>query len=100
MRCYMIITCVIHDRAAFMAGYAPAAADLVSRFGGRYVMRAPGGAWLEGGFGEAPSVVMSEWPDRAAAMAFWTSPDYAAVKTLRNGIADAQVLVVDAALTA
>lgn len=94
----MIITCVIHDRAAFLAGYAPAAAELVGRFGGRYVLRAPGGQWLEAGFGDAPSVVMSEWPDRAAAMAFWTSPEYAQVKTLRNGIADAQVLVVDGAL--
>jgi uncharacterized protein (DUF1330 family) len=96
----MIITCVIHDRAAFMAGYAPAAAALIAQFGGRYVLRAPGGAWLEGGFGDAPSVVISEWPDRAAAMAFWTSPAYADVKTLRNGIADAQVLVVDGALAA
>lgn len=98
MRCYMIITCVIHDRAAFMAGYAPAAAALVARFGGRYVLRAPGGAWLEGGFGTAPSVVVSEWPDRAAATAFWNSPEYAEVKALRNGVADAQVVVIDGEL--
>jgi uncharacterized protein (DUF1330 family) len=94
----MIITCVIHDRAAFMAGYAPAAAALIAQFGGRYVLRAPGGEWFEGGFGEAPSVVVSEWPDRETARAFWTSPAYADVKTLRNGIADAQVLVVDGTL--
>lgn len=96
----MIITCIIHDRAAFMTGYAPAAAALVARFGGRYVLRAPGGDWLEGGFGEAPSVVISEWPDRAAAKAFWDSPEYAEAKALRNGVADAQVLLIDAALTA
>jgi uncharacterized protein (DUF1330 family) len=97
MPAYLIISCVIHDRDAFLAGYAPAAARLTEAFGGRYVLRAPGGVWLENGFGTAPSVVISEWKDRAAAEAFWTSPQYAEAKALREGIAEAQVLLIETA---
>ena len=96
-RCYMLITAKIHDRDAFIAGYAQATAPLVEKFGGRYVMRAPGAELLEGEFGQGASVAISEWPDKAAAKAFWTSPEYAEAKTLRDGLAEVQVLIVEAA---
>ena len=51
MPAYMIVTARIGDRDAFLSGYAPRAAELVARFGGRYVLRAPGGTMLEGGGG-------------------------------------------------
>ncbi len=96
MAAYLIIAAQIADRAAFLAGYAPAAAALVARFGGQYVLRAPGAALLEGSAELAgASVVISQWPDRAAAEAFWHSPEYAAVKTLRAGVADCQILLVE-----
>jgi uncharacterized protein (DUF1330 family) len=95
MPAYMIITAKIADRDAFIAGYGKAAAELVARFGGRYVLRAPGAELLEGSFGERASVVISEWPDREAARRFWNSPEYADVKTLRDGLAECQVLLVD-----
>ena len=41
-------------------------------------------------------MVISEWPDKAAAKAFWNSPEYAEVKKLREGIADCQVLLIEA----
>jgi uncharacterized protein (DUF1330 family) len=40
--------------------------------------------------------VISVWPNRAAALAFWTSPEYAEVKTLRAGTGQFQVVLVDA----
>jgi uncharacterized protein (DUF1330 family) len=95
MPAYMIITAKIADRDAFIARYGKAAAELVARFGGRYVLRAPGAELLEGSFGERASVVISEWPDREAARRFWNSPEYADVKTLRDGLAECQVLLVD-----
>jgi uncharacterized protein (DUF1330 family) len=94
MTAWMIITARIHDREAFMTGYGPAAAALVERFGGRYVVRAPGAALLEGEGMDGASVVVSEWPNRAAAEAFWTSADYAEVRKLRDGLADVQVMLV------
>jgi uncharacterized protein (DUF1330 family) len=39
--------------------------------------------------------VISEWPDKDAALAFWNSAEYAEVKKLRDGIADCQVLLVE-----
>ena len=95
-RCYMIIIAKIHDREAFLSGYSKATAPLVERFGGRYVMRAPGAKTLEGNIPGGASVAISEWPDREAAKAFWNSPEYAEAKTLREGLADVQVVLVDA----
>ena len=94
MPAYLVISAQINDRERFLAGYAQAAAALTARFGGEYVLRAPGAEVIEG---EHPggSVVISRWPDRAAALAFWTSTEYAGVRKLRDGIAECQVLLVD-----
>lgn len=101
MPAYMIVTAKIADRDAFINGYGVAAAKLVERFGGKYVLRGPGATVLEGSLGTtgiegSPSMVISEWRDRAAAEAFWNSPDYAEVRKLRDGIADCQVLLIEA----
>jgi uncharacterized protein (DUF1330 family) len=96
MAAYMIITAKIADRDAFIAGYGAAAGALVEQFGGRYVLRGPGAQLLEGSFGDGASMVISEWPDVAAAQRFWNSPEYAAARTLREGIADVQVLLIEA----
>jgi uncharacterized protein (DUF1330 family) len=94
MAAYLVITAHIHDRAAFISGYAAAAAELVASHGGKYVLRAPGARVLEGAGEDGASVVVSEWPDRQAALNFWNSPEYAQVKELRDGIADCSVLLV------
>ena len=96
MRSYMIILAKISDREAFIQNYSQATAPLVAKYGGRYIMRAPGGSLLEGAWGDGASVAISEWPDRAAIHSFWNSAEYAEAKTLREGIADCQVLVIDA----
>ncbi len=96
MTAYMIVTAKIADRDAFIAGYGQAAGALVAQFGGKYVLRGPGGELLEGDFGDGASVVISEWPDKASARAFWNSPEYAAAKKLREGIAKVQVILIEA----
>ena len=100
MPAYMIIAARIADREAFVEGYGKAAAALVERFGGRYRLRARGAEMLEGDFGDGAAIVISEWPDKAAARAFWESPEYAEVKRLRDGIAECQVLLVDGEIDA
>ena len=100
MPAYMIVIAKIADRDAFIHGYGAAAAKLVTQFGGTYVLRGPGAEVLEGQSGgmdwHGASIVISEWPDKAAAHVFWNSPEYAAVKKLRDGIADCQVLLIEA----
>ncbi len=96
MRAYMIVTASLKDRDAFINGYGAAAGKLVAQFGGKYVLRAPGAELLEGDFGNGASMVISEWPDKDAAKAFWTSPEYAEAKKLRADIAECQVLLIEA----
>ncbi len=95
MPAYMIVTAAIHDREAFIAGYGPAAAELIGMFGGQYLLRGPGAELLEGEFGDGASMVISKWPTRDAAKTFWNSPEYAEVKKLREGLADVQVLLIE-----
>lgn len=92
----MIIFVSITDREKFISGYAPAAAKLVDKFGGKYVLRAPGAQHLEGSIPDGASVVISEWPDHQSARRFWDSPEYKEAKALREGIADAHVMLIDA----
>ncbi|MEE4349071.1 MAG: DUF1330 domain-containing protein [Pacificimonas sp.] len=96
MPAYMIVTARIADREKFIEGYGAKAAELVAKHGGKYVLRGPGAELLEGDFGDGASMVISEWPDKAAVHAFWNSPDYQEAKKLREDIADCQVLVIEA----
>jgi uncharacterized protein (DUF1330 family) len=96
MPAYMIVTAKISDRESFISGYGAAAGALVEKFGGKYVLRGPGAELLEGDWGDGASMVISQWPDKEAAMRFWSSPEYAEARKLRYGIAEAQVLLIEA----
>ena len=97
MAAWLVVTATIPDREAFLAcGYAELSARLLEAAGGRYVIRAPGAAVLEGQGTPGASVIVSEWPDRASALAFWNSPEYQAAKALREGLATIDVVVVGA----
>jgi uncharacterized protein (DUF1330 family) len=95
-RCYMVIVAEITDRPRFLAGYARAVPELVARHGGRYLIRGAGGRFLEEGWCDSPNVLVSEWPDRAAAERFWHSHEYRELKALRAGTGRFQVLLIDA----
>lgn len=99
MAAYMIVLAVVHDRQRFLESYAVEAARLVEAFGGHYILRGPGATTLEGSLAEGHSVAISEWPDLEAAQRFWNSPEYREVARLREGICDAQVLLIEGELT-
>jgi len=92
----MIVLAAFTDRERFLADYHPAVAPLIAAFGGRYIMVGRGLQALEGAFPSGGSSVISVWPDRAAALAFWNSAEYAEVKKLREGTGDFQVVLIDA----
>ena len=96
-RCYMIVIGEIYDRQAFLDGYARVVPPMVTAFGGRYLVKGAGGLFLENGWCDNPSALVSEWPDRATAQRFWESPEYAEAKKLREGIGKFQVLLIDSA---
>ncbi len=95
MPAYLIVTAALPDRQAFRAGYGAAAAELVTRLGARYRLMRPDGEVLEGGGPQQVSVVIEEWPDRETVLRFWNSPEYAAVRRLRDGLADCRVVLVE-----
>ncbi len=92
-RCLMIIYARLTDREAFGA-YAKAVPPLVARFGGTYRVLGGNPEVLEGDW-PFQTAAVSEWPDRAAALAFWRSPEYLAAKELRAGTGDFQVVLLD-----
>lgn len=95
MSAFMIIACKIHEREKFISGYGQAVPKLVEKFGGEYVIVAPGAELLEGTLEGYGSIAISKWPDKATARKFWESAEYADAKKLRDGLADAEVLLVE-----
>ena len=93
MPAYILVNVIIHDTKKF-AAYGSANAALVARMGGKYLVLGPEGDALEG----RPMIgkkVISEWPNKDAALAYWHSAEYAEIRKLREGICDAQVMLLD-----
>lgn len=95
MAAYLIVTAELLDRERFISEYGIAAGELVEKHGGRYLVRAPGAELLEGRQGKGLSVVISEWPDRDAVLAFWNSAEYARLRKARQGLANVEVVLIE-----
>lgn len=67
---------------------------VIARHGGRFIVRGGATEMLEGPTGEGRLVIL-EFPDMARARAFYDSPEYAAVKALREGAGEATFTLVD-----
>jgi uncharacterized protein (DUF1330 family) len=95
MPALMIITVAIHDRARFIEEYGKPTAALIEKHGGQYLLRAPGCKSYEGNRPDGLSVVVSQWPDKAAIDGFWNSAEYQPLKAIRQTFSDADVQVVE-----
>lgn len=93
MAAYLVVNARISDRERF-AAYGKATAALVARMGGRYLALGGARETLEGTWPEGKTVI-SMWPTRDAALAFWHSAEYAEIRKLREGICEAHVILVD-----
>ncbi|MFM7533471.1 MAG: DUF1330 domain-containing protein [Rubrivivax sp.] len=89
----MIVQARIVDAERFKA-YTQVVPGLVARFGGRYRVLGGTPTTLEGVWPEVKTVV-SEWPDRASAQAFWDSHEYAQARKLREGTGEFTVVLID-----
>jgi uncharacterized protein (DUF1330 family) len=96
MPAYLIVQARVTDPERFGA-YVGAVPALVARFGGCY--RVLGGTTevLEGAYPAWPETktVVSEWPSRQAALAFWHSPEYRQAVLLREGAGEFSIALVD-----
>lgn len=66
---------------------------MIERHGGRYLARAATPESLEGAPSEGRWHLV-EFPDAAAARAFWASAEYLALKPLREGAADVRAVLI------
>jgi uncharacterized protein (DUF1330 family) len=74
--------------------YAKHTPRLIATHGGRFLVRGGDKTILEGG-ADARRVVVIEFPDRAAAEAFYNAPDYSGVRAIRMAASEGQLMIVD-----
>jgi uncharacterized protein (DUF1330 family) len=92
MTTYLISDVTVRDAEAFEA-YRTRAAPAIAKFGGRYLVRGGAVTVLEGN--RHPTIlVVVEFPDRAAAEAWYASAEYGeALKFRDEGLSRSLVLV-------
>jgi uncharacterized protein (DUF1330 family) len=92
MTAYVVNEIWVRDLATFQT-YAVQAPPTLAPFGGRYVVRSGPAAPIEG---DAPGrIVILEFPDRDAALAWRASPAYQAILPIRDASSTSRVYVVD-----
>jgi len=81
--------------AKALQDYRAANTPLVERHGGRFVVR---GGRVDPLEGPAPDrVIVMEFPDAAAAHAWYDDPEYQAIIALRQSAAETDILLVEGA---
>ena len=92
MAAYVVNEIWVSDPEQFST-YVVQVPPTLSAFGGRYVARSGTTAAIEG---EPPGrIVILEFPDRAAALAWRASPAYQAILPIRDAASTSRVYVVD-----
>jgi len=92
---YLLVQGRVTDREGFKA-YSAALPPIYRKYGGEYLALVPA-ALVEVAEGEAEdrSIVLARFPSRAAARAFWDSPEYATAKRLREGKGSFYVTILE-----
>jgi len=93
MPAYVVVQAVITDWKGFSA-YSKRVPEIVTQYGGEYLVLGGQSESLEGDWGEV-KIVLHRWPDMEAARKFWESPEYEEAKKMREGTGDFRVMLVD-----
>jgi len=93
MSAFILVQARLSDPEKFQA-YVQAVPPIVEKYGGHYRIVAGEIETLEGEWW-GRTVVMSEWPNAAAARAFWNSREYVDAKALRVGTGEFLVLLIE-----
>jgi uncharacterized protein (DUF1330 family) len=92
MTAYVVNELWVSDAARFQT-YVVQVPPTLEAFGGRYVVRSGATATIEG---DPPGrIVILEFPDRAAALAWRASPAYQAILPIRDASSTSRVYVVE-----
>jgi uncharacterized protein (DUF1330 family) len=93
MPAYVVVQIGIDDPVRYEQ-YKSLAPPSIAAYGGRYLVRGGPSRLLEGSW-QPPRLVILEFPDAARARAWWSSPEYAPAKTIRQGCARTEMLLVE-----
>jgi uncharacterized protein (DUF1330 family) len=93
MSAYIIAEVEITDPDTY-ATYRAQTPGVVERHGGRFIVRGGVAETLEGE-GRPGRLVVLEFPDRAAARRFYTSPEYQAIVGIRHQAATSRLILVE-----
>ena len=93
MPAYLIADIKVHDPVRYRE-YVERVPALIRKHGGVYRVRGGDLEVLEGDWSPSRLIVL-EFPDREAALAFHNDPAYEPFRSLRESITDSNLLVVD-----
>jgi uncharacterized protein (DUF1330 family) len=93
MAAYLIADISVHDAASYKR-YVDNVPQLIVKHGGAYRVRGGESVCLEGDW-RPPRLIVVEFLDREAALAFYNDPAYEPYKALRQSSARGNVLVVE-----
>ena len=93
MAAYLIANITVHDAEQYQ-DYVANVPALIEKHGGRYCVRGGDPEVLEGGWTPSRFIVL-EFPNREAAMALYSDPEYQPYKSLRQSVTDSSLIVVD-----
>ena len=93
MPAYVVIEIEVHDPATY-EDYKRLAPPAIAAYGGRYLARGGQTATLEGDWSPKRLVIL-EFDSVDRAQAWWSSPEYAEAKALRQSCSSARMVVVE-----
>lgn len=95
MPAYVIVEITVLDPERYDR-YKELAPASIAAYGGRYLVRGGASEPLEGGWTPARLVIV-EFPSVERARAWWSSPEYADAKAMRQAAAHTEMLLVEGA---
>lgn len=93
MPAYIIVDVKINDREVYEE-YKKLTTPTVTAYGGEFIIRGGKTETLEGTWNPERFVVL-KFPDATRAKQWWSSPEYAKAKSLRQSVAATQMILAD-----
>lgn len=93
MPAYILVDIDIHDPGTYEK-YKTLAPPSIAAYGGRYLARGGATEALEGSWTPKRLVIL-EFPSMERARAWWSSPEYAEAKQMRNAAARSKMLLLE-----
>ena len=93
MSAYVVVEIAVKDAQTYER-YKQLAPPSIAQYDGRYLVRGGATEVLEGTW-NPPRFVILEFPTAQQARAWWSSPEYAPAKALRQSCTQTQMLLVE-----